>query len=296
MFRALTLLLTIALAPTAADAGWMLEWNMTAFNQKGDRLPSEAASQSIANNRARMDQPAVITITDYDADRFALLNPAKQYFWSGTLDEYLREMAKARGEAVAERMGKVVVTPKPGQKAPPADYMPPPIDPATLPPVAVAKTGLKEKIAGYDTEKYEVRIDGTLFEELWIAPGVNLSADLNPQRFAEAQRKITTGMLGKSAIAYNAVYRNEEYLKLLGSGFPLKVVTRHIAGGFERVATSVRQGDVAASTFEVPSSYRKVRLNDVLEPLPPDAAPPQRKDVAPLPPRKTNGGPPRQSS
>ena len=46
-------------------------------------------------------------------------------------------------------------------------------------------------------------------------------------------------------------------------GFVLRSITHHIAGGFERKATEVKQTEIPASEFEVPDSYRKVRLSDV---------------------------------
>jgi hypothetical protein len=151
--------------------------------------------------------------------------------------------------------------------------MPQPVDPAKLPPVSVTSTGVKEKIAGYETEKYDVRVDGELFQELWVAPALNLSADLNVNQRIAVQRKMSANMLGKSATSFNAVYHNEEYRNLLAKGFALKEVTHHIAGGSERVATAVQQGEVPATDFEAPGDYRKVRLADVLDATPQDAPP-----------------------
>ena len=34
-----------------------------------------------------MEQPEVITITDYNKDHFVAMNPTKQFFWSSTTDE-----------------------------------------------------------------------------------------------------------------------------------------------------------------------------------------------------------------
>ena len=72
-------------------------------------------------------------------------------------------------------------------------------------------------------------------------------------------------MVGKSAGLYNALYRSEDYRKLLESGFALKTVARHIAGGFEQTATEIREEAVPANEFEVPTDYRRVRLVDVFQ-------------------------------
>jgi hypothetical protein len=83
-------------------------------------------------------------------------------------------------------------------------------------------------------------------------------------------------MLGKSSGPYNALYRSEEYRKLLDKSFALKLVTHHIAGGFERVATSFQAAEVPASEFQIPESYKRVRLEDVFNAPPPRQPQPQR--------------------
>jgi hypothetical protein len=128
----------------------------------------------------------------------------------------------------------------------------------------MTKTGVTERIAGYDTVKYEIRADGTLFQEIWVAPALDVSSDLDVDRYLSMQRKISASMLGKMAGQYNALYLNDEYRQLLAKGFVLKTITHHLAGGFERVASSMRQADVPANQFAVPSAYRKVKLSEVI--------------------------------
>ncbi|HSQ01398.1 MAG TPA: hypothetical protein VL049_29605 [Candidatus Dormibacteraeota bacterium] len=268
--RSLAVLALLALAPSLAQAGWVLEWSTTATTQKGQKMPAQQATQSISANQVRMDQPEVVTITDYDKDRFVMMNPVKQYFWSGTSDDYVREMSRARESAMRARIGNLTGKQTKPDEAAAADPTPRTIDPAKLPPVSITPSGVKEKIAGYDTEKYEVKVDGQLFEEIWIAP-LDLSADVNYDRFIAQQLKSSAAMQGKSADAFNALYRDPEYRRLTEKATVLKNVTHHLAGTFERTATSVQKRDVPASTFTVPESYRKVRLGDLLEP--PPAAP-----------------------
>jgi hypothetical protein len=75
-------------------------------------MPSQKATQSISENQVRMDQPEVITIIDYNKDHFVMMNPTKQFFWSGTTDEFVREMTRARDAAMREKVGSLT-----GQKA-----------------------------------------------------------------------------------------------------------------------------------------------------------------------------------
>lgn len=256
--------------PALAQAGWVVEWNTTATNSKGEKLPTQQATQSIAANRVRMEQPEVITITDYGSNRFTMMNPEKQYFWSGTLDEYIRDMAALRSKALQQRVGNLT-----GKKAD-AEVKPNPspadVDVSKLPPVSITPAGSSETIAGYEAEKYAVQVDGEMFEEMWIAP-VDMSADLNFDRFLEQQLTNAAAMKGKAAQSYNALYRSPEYRRLVEKATVVKTVTHHLSGSFERIATGVAQRDVPASAFAVPESYRKVRLGDLLAPPPEAIAP-----------------------
>ena len=102
--RSYAVLAALVLSPSLAQAGWVLQWQTAASNGKGEPMPSQKATQSIAENQARMDQPEVITIMDYNKDRFVMMNPTKQFFWSGTTDEFVREMTRARDTAMQEKI------------------------------------------------------------------------------------------------------------------------------------------------------------------------------------------------
>jgi Domain of unknown function (DUF4412) len=264
--RAAMLLIALSMVPLPVHAGWVTMWTNTAVKQNGDRMDPQNASMTISSGRVRLVQPEVVTLIDYNADRFTLINPTKQYFWTGTIDQYQREMGRARALKMREQFGEIGK----GKAAPQTgEYKVPKIDPAKLPPLSINKTGLTEKIAGYDTEKYEIKADGELFQEIWVAPTMDVSGDLDPNRYFAVQRKMTAAMIGKSAGQYNALYLNDEYRKLIEKAFVLKIVTHHMGGSFERFATSVSEAEVPTSQFEVPEAYRKVRLSDVLsEPKP----------------------------
>ncbi|MBX3023849.1 hypothetical protein KF840_02965 [bacterium] len=268
--RSLAILAALALIPSLAQAGWVIEWSTAAAGPKGQAMAAQKATQSIAKNQVRMDQPEVVTITDYDKDRLVMMNPTKDYFWSGSSSDYLREMTTARDAAIRERIGHLTGKKK-DKDAAASVPTPSTVDPSKLPPVSITATGVTEKIAGYAAEKYEVRVDGDLFEEMWIAP-VDLSSDLNYDRYLAQQLKNSAVMQGKSADAYNAIYRDPEYRRVTEKALVVKSVTHHVAGTFERTATSVQQRDIPPSTFTVPDSYRKVRLSDLMEP-PPTPAP-----------------------
>ena len=276
-FHTAMLLIAFVTAPGIASAGWMSEWTNVAMKPNGDRADPQRSTMAISDGKVRLEQPDAVTLINYKTETFTLMNPAHQSFWSGTAEDYARHVSKSRGEALRKRLVEA------GQKsAPEVSDDVPKVDPAKLPPLSIVSTGISEKIAGYDTTKYEVKVDGDVFQELWVAP-LDISSDLDINRFINLQRKMSAGMAGRSANEYNALYYSDEYRKLLAKGFVLKMIIHHLGGGFERTATSMKQADVAASEFQVPDSYRKVQLADVL-PAPPPAEQPPPQQRPHLPP------------
>jgi len=268
--RKAMLLTVLAAVPNVARAGWVSEWTNTAVKQNGDRMDPQNSSMAISGGRVRLEQPDVLTLIDYSAGTFTLANSAKQVFWSGSIDDYVRQIARSRAMGLREKLGRGEQRNKKLVDADAKEFKPAQVDPAKLPPVSIVKTGVTEKIAGYDTVKYECRAAGDLFQEIWVAPGLDMSSDLDIDRFLALQRQLSAGMVGKAAGQYNALYRDDEYRKVLEKATALKMVTHHMGGSFEHTATSVRQADVAASQFAVPATYRKVKLSDVLPAPPPE--------------------------
>lgn len=242
----------LCITPAAAHAGWVAEWEHTPIKANGERGATEPATMSIEKGKVRLVQPSTTSLIDYNKSRFTILNPDRQYFWSGTVDQYIAEMRKTRSRVGKKRRGTDA-----------EEEAQPKVDPKSLPPVVVTKTEETETIAGHPTHKYEIRVNNELFEELWVAEDLNLSGDLNAKKFLAYQQKMGGAMLGNSATSYNALYHSDEYKKLLEKGFVLRSITHHIAGGFERKAVAVKQEEIPGSEFEVPDSYRRVRLSDV---------------------------------
>src|SRR5215470_14711947 len=235
-FRKAMLLTAFVCIPTGAWAGWVSEWTNVATKPNGDAADPQQSSMAISGGKVRVEQPEAITLIDYNTGTFTLMNPQRHAFWSGTVDDYVTQVGHSRMEAMRQKLtdaGRGKEVPKVGEN-------PAAIDPAKLPPASIINTGLTEKIAGYDAAKYEVKVDGDLFQEFWVAP-IDVSKDLDVDRYLTQQRKISAGMAGRAATQFSALYRSDDYRKLLEKTFVVKIKSHHLGGGFERTATSIRQ-------------------------------------------------------
>jgi hypothetical protein len=253
------LLIASVVVPAGAHAGWVVQWNETAVRHNGERLETQPSTMSISKGQVRIAQPLTTSVLDYGKKTFTILNPNQSYFWSGTLDEYVTQMSRDRSVSLHKRMGT---------QAEDLKFERGKVDLDKLPPISIAKTDVTETIAGHPTTKYEIRAEGELLLEVWLAEDVKVSGDLDPKLFLDYEARLSQNMLGASAKPFAALYRNEEYRKLLERGYFLKSITHHGAGSYERVATEIRPQDVPETEFAVPETYRRVRLSDVLPSAP----------------------------
>ena len=235
------LLVALVVAPSAARAGWVLKWNETAVRHTGDKLDSQASTMSISKDKVRIEQAQTTTILDYGKKTFAILNPTQGYFWSGTVDEYLQQMSRNRSAALHRRIG---------DQANNLDFERKKVDPKTLPPVTIEKTDVAETVAGHPTTKYQIKAKGELMLEIWLAEDVKVASDLDPKLFLDYESRFSETMLGSASKPFVALYRNDEYRKLLERGYVLKSVTYHSAGSYEREVTEIRSEDVPATSFD----------------------------------------------
>jgi hypothetical protein len=252
----LSVVIACCVVPLTAQAGWILQLRSTAISNKGERQPAEESTMYVSEGKTRIVQPGSTTVVDYKNNRFTLINQNKGLFWTGTVDEYISEMGRNRQAAANERFGNSTA----------AQMIRDPQKPdADAPKIVVRKLGTGGAIAGHETVKYQIESNGELFQEVWVAENLDLTSDLDPRQYLTVQQKLSDGMIGKSGRSFRAMWKNHDVRVLHEKGFIVQNVIRHVAGGFERVTTAVRRADVADSEFEVPESYRRVRLSDVLK-------------------------------
>ncbi len=110
----------------------------------------------------------------------------------------------------------------------------------------------RQKFAGYDCEHWSLQIGDALEVDFWAAPSLH-----PPARYYDGRRlqSVTMGPMGQ---LFQKMYDELKKVK----GYPLSTATI-IRTPFSRTqtteeATEVRKGPIPASTFDVPSGYKKV--------------------------------------
>ena len=132
--------------------------------------------------------------------------------------------------------------------------------------VSITKAGAGGTIAGYTTEKYKIMVDGSLYEEVWIASNAAImkeipDAEMMTRFTREFQQCMSSGKLDVS----NEPEFSTEYLSLMKEGITLKNV--RYQNGQAEIGTEVirvEQEDLPVSEFEPPAGYKELTILEML--------------------------------
>lgn len=215
-----------------ADAGWIM------LEQNGDKT-------LISNGRLKGASEGVSWIFNGPENEMVFIRDGQKIYWRGQADDYcagsasmIEQMMKAMPEDQRKLMEQM--TPKGNQSQGHK--------------VTVEKDGAGGTIAGFKTMKYQVKVDGKLFEEVWLTTDASVMKEYKPlipmiQKFHAC--------LGNPAMGF-APENSAEYQKLWETGFQLKSV-KHEYGNPEAETDVVKmeKTDIPVREFEVPTGYQQ---------------------------------------
>ncbi|MDA8169293.1 MAG: DUF4412 domain-containing protein [Nitrospiraceae bacterium] len=238
---ALTLILTaLILMPSAASAG------LYELDQEGNR--TYVSSGRIKYMPASKEEFIII----FNAAKGAItqIDPEKKLYSEGSLDEYC--------DAVNSRIDAILKT-LPGEQREKIEEA---MSGGNTPDVEVSEGGAGERIAGYDTEKYKVTVNGTVYEEVWIARDKALLKEINEFN-SKWKRKFDACTSKAFALAgVPNIETSKKYQELQNSGWEMKT---NIYRGGQLLKTiqaeKLEERDIPESEFSAPAGYKKVPVS-----------------------------------
>jgi len=126
--------------------------------------------------------------------------------------------------------------------------------------IQVKDLGAGEPLLGYQTSRHQVLVDGELLEELWLAPKLDVSREVDLGAYQAALQK----MLGGAAAASQGYEESEAYRRLRAVGYPLRQVLYFVGEKTTLQVTSVAVETLPASDFAVPKEYKRIGFTDLL--------------------------------
>ncbi|MEJ2041177.1 MAG: DUF4412 domain-containing protein [Desulfosarcinaceae bacterium] len=223
-----------------ADAGWILH------EQDGEKI-------FISNGKLKGTSEEVNWIFNGPENEMIFMRADQKIYWRGTADDYcagsasmMEQMLKAVPEEqrklMKEMMGKG--NQSSGHK------------------VTIEKDGKGGRIAGFNTVKYLVKVDGELSEEVWLTTDAAILKEYKPlvpmiQKFH--------GCLGNSAMGFT-LENSAEYQKLWEAGFQLKSV-KHEYGNREvdTDVVKIEKANIPAKEFQIPAGYQQRSYSEIMQ-------------------------------
>jgi len=247
------------------EAGWVIVdegGNETALSRGRLKMsPKEAqgVSMSLDIGRARM----------WAADA------GKKTYWEGTVEEYCQGMRTTMAGKMADmekQMAEAMKDMPPAQREQMQQMMKnmrgggggAPAGPA--PKVTIEKTTEIEKIAGLPARKFRVLSNGKLYEEMWLTTDPALLRELEMTKAPDTFGRMTGCMAGMAGGPRPE--SSDEFRKLYGEGWPLKVVFYGGEAGPGQGPTGstvqkVEQRDIPEREFAPPAGFRAAPFNEV---------------------------------
>jgi hypothetical protein len=257
--------------PTMASAGWMIEQIEYAnLGAEGTRT-----LQYISKNRLKTVGDGNTFIMDFAKNLFIATDQENRVYWSGTVDAYVQEVKtfqQASNDLAREQMEEAMKEMPPDQRKSAEDLLQQmrssnassPSQPAAKrPTVKVEPTTETATIAGQQATKIMVYADGKPYQEVWLAKGLTLKADLDLKRLRGLQAQLTQAIMADIPNR-QAVEEDPAYEQLLEQGYPIKIVELGEGGEPESVTEVVLldKRDIPDREFQVPAGYRRIDLGE----------------------------------
>lgn len=257
--------------PKMASAGWMIEQIEYAnLGAEGTRT-----LQYISKNRLKTVGDGNTFIMDFAKNLFIATDQENRVYWSGTVDAYVQEVKtfqQASNDLAREQMEEAMKEMPPDQRKSVEDLLhqmrssnaSSPSQPAAKrPAVKIEPTTETATIAGQQATKIMVYADGKPYQEVWLAKGLTLKADLDLKRLRGLQAQLTQAIMADIPNR-QAVEEDPAYEQLLEQGYPIKIVELGEGGEPESVTEVVRldKRDIPDREFQVPEGYLRIDLRE----------------------------------
>jgi Domain of unknown function (DUF4412) len=257
--------------PMVASAGWVIEQIEYAnLGSEGTRT-----LQYIAKNRLKTVGDGNTFIMDFTKNLFIATDQENRVYWSGTVDEYIQEVKtfqQAANDLAQGQMEEAMKEMPPDQRQAMEELLQqmrssntsqPSKPTAKRPQVKIEQTTETMTIAGHKATKTMVYADGKPYQEMWLAKGLTMKADLDLKRLRSLQTKLTQAIMTDGP-SRQPVEEDPAYAQLLEQGYPIKIVELGEDGEPESVAEVVRvdKRDIPEREFQVPEGYRRINLRE----------------------------------
>ena len=216
----------------------------------------------VQKNRIKYVMGDHITIFDLNEDMLWLANPKEKTYWAGSPAEFLNE-ARLSIEKMEQMMEEQLAQLPPDQQNALKKALKNQSQNSVTQPVQVniTPTGEKSEMNGYQVEKIQIRFNGKLRQEQWIAKEIRISREIDIQKLKKFLGDFRTGFRDKNE---PDIQSQPEVIDLLKNGWPLKRIDYDEDGYPEKVETlKTEKKKLTDADFQVSKNFRRISMTEV---------------------------------
>ncbi|MEM7534985.1 MAG: DUF4412 domain-containing protein [Chloroflexota bacterium] len=129
--------------------------------------------------------------------------------------------------------------------------------------ISSKKTSDTKKIAGYESVKYEIYVDGRLEEEIWITSDERFKQEVDIEKMTQYLSELRAI---DHSLGGNGNSDAKAYVEVFSSGFPMKTIDYPVYGNeIIEQTVKVSNKNIDNNEFTAPLGYRKVELKEMLQ-------------------------------
>ena len=130
--------------------------------------------------------------------------------------------------------------------------------------ISVKDTEQTEKIAGYDSKKYDVLYNENLNEEIWMTKDLNIQNELDTNKMSNL---MTEFKKVNKRLGDNSVKNEEAFINLFrNGGFPMKTVDHSFGDSvYVEEVIAVNKKDIPKSEFDLPTGYEERTIQSLIQ-------------------------------
>ena len=228
--------------------GWVMQESNNSVTYIGDgwlkSLPDD------------MDEIPMTSMYNPGSNLIIMINENDMTYAKGSADDYcnaMKTMMNEMNSQMPEEQKKMMADMIAQEKAKPA------------PKVTVEKSN-GGSIAGYNTTKYSIKVDGELFEEKWISDDASLNELI---RLMNKTMDMTMNIVGCSVpdevFLKNSPEFSETYKNIERAGIELKSVSYEYGSSESGTdVVSLQKENLSSDEFEVPEGYSEVNFGELI--------------------------------
>ena len=238
-------------------AGWVI------MTQSSDSFGNKSFSTTfIQDSIIRIDKPTSISIINLNQRRITLIFAQHRAYWQGTAEDLNKTTARMAEDQLTKLLAFAPEQKKQAIKQALESFRKTQAEPDSLrafPKVTVRKMGRKDTLIGYPSTEYEIIIDSTVRQHVWVTQKVR------PYHDADIDRVMAFSKAMNPFSIENSLNRSKVYMKLLEQGIILKSVN-YTAAGTKLVTkvTKIRKMNIPVAIFQIPPGYILTSLENVM--------------------------------